>query len=134
MNTPWSCYLDATIKCTGVHEGQLLSLIGHDGSEIIAPNLPEPFCRRGFNPFEVMVAMLNFNWLMATFPSTIDHQDTPVLQTKVSNLRALLKKTNKPVIWCSDIHAVGYLPEELGTLPVQDPLYVTILTKLSLNY
>ena len=134
MNTPWSCYLDATVKCTGVHEGQLLSLIGHDGSEIIAPHLPEPFCRRGFHPYSVAIAMLNLGWVMSTIHPIIeeyrDGSAEPISVTKVTNLRATLIALGQPIIWGSQTHATGYLPEELGQLPVQEPYMVTILTKV----
>ncbi len=33
--------------------------IGHDGSEIIRPGLPEPTCRRGFHPQELIHLCLN---------------------------------------------------------------------------
>lgn len=33
-------------------------LVGHDGSEIIFPNLPEPQCRRGFHVSEACLAAI----------------------------------------------------------------------------
>jgi len=34
--------------------GELLEELGHDGSELVFPNLPEPACRRGFHIQELV--------------------------------------------------------------------------------
>lgn len=133
MNKPWSCYLDAVIRLTQVHEGQLLSLIGHDGSDLVT-ELPAPYCYRGFNPHIVGMALMELGWLAATYPSKIEEYTSmskaPSLTSVVSNLRNHLICLNRPVIYCTESHAVGYTPEELGMLPVQEPEYFTILTPL----
>lgn len=133
MNKPWSCYLDAVVRLTGVHEGQLLSLIGHDGSEIVT-ELEPPFCYRGFNPHIVGMALMDLGWLAATYPSKIEEytvmSKAPSLISVVTNLRNHLICLKQPVIYCSRDHAVGYNASELEMLPVQLPEWFTILTPL----
>jgi hypothetical protein len=131
MQTCWSCYLDAAVKCTGVHEGQLLSLIGHDGSEIVG-DFGFPHCWRGFSPDIVAIALLNMGWLAATYPGTIEEfrGETLIKATTIVNLRGLLIGIRKPVIYAVNDHAIGYTVDELETLPVQNPDYFTVFTKL----
>jgi hypothetical protein len=40
---------------------KIIKVIGHDGSDIIWPDNPEPTNRRGFHPQELMDACLKFN-------------------------------------------------------------------------
>lgn len=47
-----NCILMAFSKVTNLTTDELIRLLGHDGSEIIFPDLPEPLCRRGFDPRE----------------------------------------------------------------------------------
>lgn len=48
----WSCTLTSFAIATDIPEKDLIDSLGHDGSEIIFPDLPEPLCRRGFDPRE----------------------------------------------------------------------------------
>jgi hypothetical protein len=43
---------------SGIDFNQIIEEVGHDGSEIIWPHLPEPLCRRGFHIQEMIVVML----------------------------------------------------------------------------
>jgi hypothetical protein len=45
----------------------LVRLVGHDGSEIIWPSLPEPFCRRGHHIEELQYAALDLGISLAPF-------------------------------------------------------------------
>jgi hypothetical protein len=51
------CVLDAFCKAANISQEELLPLLGHDGSEIVFPDLPEPSCRRGFDPREIAYAL-----------------------------------------------------------------------------
>lgn len=42
----------------------IVDAIGHDGSEIIAPQLPEPRCRRAYHIDELTVAALGFGYAL----------------------------------------------------------------------
>ena len=65
----WSCMPAAFATATGIPIFSLLESIGHDGSEIIFPDLPEPLCRRGFHGQELSRALLAFGFCVASFES-----------------------------------------------------------------
>lgn len=56
----FSCLLDCFAFALNTTSSTLTQLLRHDGSEIIYPDLPEPFCRRGFDVFELMNAAITF--------------------------------------------------------------------------
>jgi hypothetical protein len=51
----WSCSVTAFSIALDVPVEELISHIGHDGSQTIFPCLPEPACRRGFHPNEILI-------------------------------------------------------------------------------
>lgn len=63
----FSCLLDCFSYVTGVTPENLMLGLGHDGSEIIYPELPEPFCRRGFNVFELIDTVRYFEGIKLSF-------------------------------------------------------------------
>lgn len=67
---PWSCTLDAFAMSLEVSQKELIDLIGHDGSEILWPEEPEPQCRRGFHLQELLVAALKINYCYFRFDFT----------------------------------------------------------------
>lgn len=54
----WSCILTAFAMTLDLSNEDLTSLVGHDGSQIIFANLPEPACRRGFHIQELIHAAI----------------------------------------------------------------------------
>lgn len=50
----WSCLPTAFAMCLNVPVKEVIRDIGHDGSEIIFEDYPEPMCRRGFHTSELM--------------------------------------------------------------------------------
>ncbi len=48
------CILAAAAMVMGIDLVELKKIIGHDGHEIIFPNAPEPYCRRGFHIQEII--------------------------------------------------------------------------------
>lgn len=47
---------------------EIIALLGHDGSEIIWPQFPEPFCRRGFHIQElIFIAWRNHSRTVTPF-------------------------------------------------------------------
>jgi len=56
---PWMCMPLAFAMALDVPVADVLAALGHDGSEIAFPNLPEPLCRRCFHIQEfVQVALV----------------------------------------------------------------------------
>ena len=50
----WSCEVTAFAMALHTPVAELIEGIGHDGSEIIWPDLPDPMCRRGFHSQELV--------------------------------------------------------------------------------
>jgi len=46
---PWMCMPVSFAMAMGVSVTELLRGIGHDGSRLLFPNLPDPACRQGFH-------------------------------------------------------------------------------------
>jgi hypothetical protein len=59
---PWLCIATSFAMALGVPLSKLLALIGHDGSQIVFPDLPEPACRAGHHVQELVHAALNHGW------------------------------------------------------------------------
>jgi hypothetical protein len=45
----WSCSLAAFAMALNTPLQKLIEELGHDGSQIVFPDLPEPYCRRAFH-------------------------------------------------------------------------------------
>lgn len=50
----WTCMADAFSRALGVKPEDIYQFLGHDGGEIVAPSLPDPFSRRGFHVQEMI--------------------------------------------------------------------------------
>lgn len=50
----WSCFLTAFAILIEKPVTELTKMLGHDGSEVLNENAPEPFCRRGFTIYEIL--------------------------------------------------------------------------------
>lgn len=80
----WSCLAASFAIALDVDLATLLSEVGHDGSEIIFPHLPEPFCRRAFHYQEFIQSCLQRSRacvLIEAIPllgTTIDNQVLPI--------------------------------------------------------
>jgi len=57
----WSCLPTAFAMATNRPVDRVISDIGHDGSEIIFPDLDEPYCRRGFHIQELVSVCMFHN-------------------------------------------------------------------------
>lgn len=53
----WSCLPTAFAVSVGCSVYDLIEHVGHTGSELTWPNLPEPMCRRGFHIQELIVVL-----------------------------------------------------------------------------
>ena len=69
----WSCSVTAFAMALRFPVQQLIEELGHDGSEIIFPDLPEPMCRRGFHAQELILAAWRHDFActpLELFPQT----------------------------------------------------------------
>ena len=55
----WMCLPTSFAMVLDLPLSAIFDEIGHDGSQIIWPDLPEPTCRRGFHPQELIHVCLN---------------------------------------------------------------------------
>lgn len=56
------CMPTAFAMCVGCTPEAIVELIGHDGHEVIAPDLEEPSCYRGFHDQELVLALLDMGY------------------------------------------------------------------------
>lgn len=52
--SPWSCILSSFAMALNVSPRLLIRFVGHDGGEVVFPDLPQPMCRRGFHIQELI--------------------------------------------------------------------------------
>lgn len=50
----WSCIPTSFAMVFGIPVQKIFDKLGHDGSEILFPELPEPYCRRSFHVQEMV--------------------------------------------------------------------------------
>jgi hypothetical protein len=56
----WSCLPAAIASVMEWSLEDLITQIGHDGSEITHAGLPDPLCRRGFHPQEIIKVLIQY--------------------------------------------------------------------------
>jgi len=59
---PWSCIGTAFAMVLDIPSADLFGLVGHDGSEISFPALPDPMARRGLHIQECITASLKLGY------------------------------------------------------------------------
>lgn len=65
--TPWSCLVQAWSHVIQWPYWAIVNAIGHDGSEIVWPEQPEPYCRRAFHPQELIYLGDRFGFVTTTY-------------------------------------------------------------------
>lgn len=99
----WSCLPTAFAACFGIPVRDLIKELGHDGSEMLFPEDPEPFCRRGFHIQEFIKPCL----MRGLAPVFIEAQPSieskkrevkPLTTENVANLSLYMHKYNGIVI------------------------------------
>lgn len=63
----FSCLLDCFSYISSIDRENIIKDLGHDGSEIMNKDLPEPYCRRGFNFLELADLFLYKYCIKTTF-------------------------------------------------------------------
>jgi hypothetical protein len=58
---------------------EVFEIAGHDGSEIVFPDLPDPARRRGHSPFEFITHAMKCGYVLSYFPvlQTLQHKVIP---------------------------------------------------------
>jgi hypothetical protein len=71
MLNKWSCLPEAFAMAMDMSAEELIQAIGDDGSEIIWPDLPDPYCRRGFHPQQIIPIALTRGFAIVEFQSDV---------------------------------------------------------------
>lgn len=69
--TPWACLPATLAMVTDLTIADILSVIGHDGSETVDAEQPEPYCRRGFEWQEIVKAALHLGIALVEYPDIL---------------------------------------------------------------
>ena len=67
----WSCLITAFAMVLDMDVHDLIKLVGHDGSTIMWPDLPEPQCRRAWHPQEIINAIWKLGFSTTVFENRL---------------------------------------------------------------
>jgi len=111
----WSCVATAFSMCFDVPVRKLIGMVGHDGSEILWPRIPEPHNRRGFHLQEMVDVgfLLGFAVLIIESEITLYSNDPIDIRNVKSRLSIsdYLEKCEGVIlgVWPNGLrHAVAY--------------------------
>lgn len=116
----WSCLPTAFAMCLDVPTQKVIEAIGHDGSEVIFEDYPDPMCRRGFHTSELMDYCLRVHGLyVSLIPLSVrlwtkDNKAYHDLY-KDENIdeRLAFYLSNKRAVVLEPTHAIAYDGHEL---------------------
>lgn len=69
----WSCLPTAFAIVLERPVQEIIQLLGHDGSEVVWPHLPEPYCRRSFHIQELIYACYNLGYSVIEYQKIARH-------------------------------------------------------------
>lgn len=64
----WQCAVTALAMALDMPVAELIERLGHDGGQIVFPDLPEPACRRGHNIYEVIQVAVDLGYAVTPIP------------------------------------------------------------------
>lgn len=73
----WSCFPTAVSILTEIPIDDIVAEIGHDGSRVVEPDKPDPWCREAFQYSEMVVALRKFDWTIAAIWAEISSPSYP---------------------------------------------------------
>jgi hypothetical protein len=73
----WSCLPQAFAIALNLSLDEFIELIGHNGSAIMWPHLPEPLCRRGHTIQECIKVCLELGYSVTPIAVSYKHKPTP---------------------------------------------------------
>lgn len=102
---PWTCLAASFASALEIPYDLLIQRIGHDGSEIMHPTFPDPYCRRAFHIQEMIDVALEDGWLV----TPIDAIPTYALHGRVTQGQFKMEKD-------PGLRMLKYLSEGFGIL------------------
>ena len=136
MIAAWSCLAESAAMALNMPYADLIKEIGHDGSEIIFPELPEPGKRRGFHMQEIIDVAIKKGYAVTPIEplpcSTPDglkvytvHFEIKRFQNHLENTRGIItgmkRKWRHAVYW-----ADSYILDPIGKVYNFDSLNMNI--------
>lgn len=118
-----SCILASAAMILEVNQQVLIDEIGHDGSEILWPDLKEPFCRRGFHMQEIIDCAWRRGYVILEIsakPVCIPYYGAPLRVIPMPEERFLQYVRNNKGILAGQLDGVGHACAWDGDL-VYDP-------------
>jgi hypothetical protein len=95
----WSCLPTAWSYLINWPLWSIIKAIGHDGSHIQWPELPEPYCRRGFHPQELIYLGDRFGFVTTAFePNPVLISGSPLVITNLQNSFERILKSSDGVL------------------------------------
>jgi len=113
----WSCGITSLAMAMGIKLEYLIKEIGHDGGDIIFPDLDEPMCRRGFHSQELIFLARKWGWAVTPIEfgpvilSTSGNEIYPVhLRNNQGRFEKVVRTTSGVLEGHNDrcYHAVNY--------------------------
>lgn len=77
----WSCLPTSLAMCLDVPVAELIAKLGHDGSEILWPELPEPTRRQGFHVEELAYVCREYSVVLACYVPCFGYNPLDTLDT-----------------------------------------------------
>lgn len=112
-----NCLLRAFAEALDITPEVLIQGLGHDGQEIVWPELPEPLCRRGFHVQEFILWALNEGVHITTIEATIRQAPTtkahPYVQDnqpEINGARKVFRGVLTGLLVNGSRHAIAWRP------------------------
>ena len=120
----WQCAVTAFAMALSIPVADLINRSGHDGGEIVFPDLPEPAKRRGHNIYELVQIAIDLGYavtpvpLRAAITSANDPQRQVILGTDCENWRRFTRQLHDSlgVIECSGPRVYHMLAYDRGRI------------------
>lgn len=110
----WSCLPCAFSLATKIPVSNIFSFLGHDGSDIWFPHLPDPFRRRGFHTSEMNDFCIEYGFSAMLIPIAVRLSNGNVSHDLYNNLQSRYKNLLlKPCIILEPTHAVYWSGTEI---------------------
>lgn len=120
----WQCAVTAFAMALGIPAADLMKRLGHDGGEVIFPDLPEPANRRSHNIYELIQVAVDLGYAVTPIPlrAAIEPANDPARKTLIGTdeenwcrfTRQLL--TSRGVIECQGPRSHHLLAYEKGRI------------------
>jgi len=103
----WSCLPTAFCNAFSYDYDDIIKAVGHDGSEIVDPTMPDPYRRKAIHPEELIRVFFKRNKAIITFEAEPTFNDN-IIRLDRDNFYECISWFNRGVItgnYCTKDHA-----------------------------